>query len=168
MATGAPAKPRPDLCVLLSQASHALTTVLTAALTEVGISPRAHCVLSHALAGERTQSELAALCGLDKTTMVVTVDELERDGLAVRRPSKADRRARIIAATDLGRRVVEAGDEVVARVRQDVLAALPAQEREAFVDGLVRLVGGPLAAPVRCEPPVRRRAPRPVRSSREI
>ncbi|HEY3111870.1 MAG TPA: MarR family transcriptional regulator [Chloroflexota bacterium] len=168
MATSPPARPGQDLCVLLAQASHALTLELTDALTAVGISPRAHCVLTHALTGGLTQSELAELCDLDKTTMVVTVDELERDGLAERRPSAADRRARIIAVTTAGRKVVEEGQEIVARVRDDVLAALPPGQREAFVDGLARLVGGRLSAPQQCQRTVRRRRLPGSRSSRNI
>jgi DNA-binding MarR family transcriptional regulator len=165
MTAPTPAVPDRDLCVLLSQASHGLTLELTAALTAIGITPRAHCVLTHALSGELTQSELAERCDLDKTTMVMTVDALERDGLAERRPSRADRRARIIAVTEAGRRVVADGQEIVAAVRDDVLSALPPEQREVFVDGLARLVGGRLSAPERCDQPVRRRAPLRRRSS---
>jgi hypothetical protein len=93
-ATKTPAKVDVDLMFLLSQASHALETEMTAQLQALGISPRAHCVLTHALSGELTQSQVAERCALDKTTMVVTMDELERAGLAERRPSSTDRRAR--------------------------------------------------------------------------
>jgi MarR family transcriptional regulator, transcriptional regulator for hemolysin len=52
-------------------------------------------VLRAALGGDDcTQSQLAAQCALDKTTMVFALDELERAGLAERRPSRTDRRAR--------------------------------------------------------------------------
>jgi MarR family transcriptional regulator, transcriptional regulator for hemolysin len=159
VSTSAPANLCPDLLFLLSQASHVLTTELTAGLAGLGISPRAYCVLSKALAGGLTQSELAERCALDKTTMVVTMDELERAGLAERRPSPADRRARLIAVTEAGGRAVAAGQRIVARIQDDVLGALPAGEREAFVEGLTRLVGGRLATPVHCRPPVRRRVP---------
>src|SRR3982751_4178632 len=87
---------------LLGQASHALTAEMTAGLESLGITPRSHCVLTHALGAERTQIELASMCALDKTTMVVTVDALEKAGLAERRPSATDRRARIIAVTEAG------------------------------------------------------------------
>src|SRR5688500_5042738 len=102
MATGAAPRTDVDLMLLLGQASHALTTELAAGLIEVGISPRSHCVLTHALGGNLTQSQLAEMCALDKTTMVVTIDELERAGLAERRPSSTDRRARIISVTEAG------------------------------------------------------------------
>jgi MarR family transcriptional regulator for hemolysin len=156
MATTAPDKLRVDLCFLLSQAAHSLSTELAAGLAELGISPRVHCVLSKALPGTLTQKQLADLCGLDKTTMVVTIDELERAGLAERRPSSTDRRARMIAVTKAGERLVEKGNAIVARVYDDVLSSLPAGEREGFVDGLVTLVGGRLGTPVKCETVVRR------------
>jgi DNA-binding MarR family transcriptional regulator len=151
-----------DLMFLLSQASHALTTEMTAGLASVGISPRAYCVLTSARTGELTQSQLAEVCALDKTTMVVTIDELEKTGLAERRLSGSDRRARIISVTAAGERAVEAAERIVADLYADVLGTLPAAERAALLAGLARLVspGGRLATPVACERPVRRRAPR--------
>jgi MarR family transcriptional regulator, transcriptional regulator for hemolysin len=146
-----------DLMLLLGQASHVLATELTARLVEVGITPRAHCVLAHALSGEFTQGDLAEACGLDKTTMVVTLDELERAGLARRQLSSTDRRARIISVTAAGKRKVAQADAIVTRVYGDVLSVLPAAERQAFVSALRRLVGVRLSTPVQCEPPVRRR-----------
>lgn len=152
--------PETDLLLLLSQTSHALNTELTAGLARIGFSPRGYCVLSAALDGGLTQNRLAERCALDKTTMVVTLDELEGAGLAERRASSADRRARIIAVTPAGERKVAAARAIVAGVYGDVLAALPAAERGAFVSALNRLVNGRLSTPVACERPVRRRVPR--------
>jgi MarR family transcriptional regulator, transcriptional regulator for hemolysin len=133
---------------------------MTAQLQALGISSRAHCVLTHALRGELTQSQVAELCALDKTTMVVTMDELERAGLAERRPSSTDRRARIIAVTKAGERSVAEANAIVERIYAEVLGALPAGQRDAFVAGLAQLVGGRLSTPAKCERPVRRRAVR--------
>ena len=149
-----------DLMLLLSQASHALNTELTAGLAGIGFSPRGYCVLSAALQGGQTQNRLAERCALDKTTMVVTLDELEAAGLAERRPSSSDRRARIIAVTTAGERKVAAAREIVAGVYGDVLASLPEDERRGFVGALNRLVSGRLGTPVACARPVRRRVPR--------
>ena len=157
------ASPAPPTCLtsdlgwLLSRVSHALTTESTAALEDSGISPRGHSVLAAALTGEYSQTELARMVGLDKTTMVVTVDELESQGLVERTPSKADRRARLIKVTKAGRRKVETADGVLDRVREDVLEALPDEEREVFLRALGRLACGRLAEPVTCAQPVRRR-----------
>lgn len=149
-----------DLCWLMSKASHVLTTEVTAALEGVGISPRAHSVLSAALTGEHTQIELARMVGLDKTTMVVTLDDLEAAGLAERRPSATDRRARVIAVTEAGERKVREAERVTERVRADVLGVLPAGERQPFLHALRRLVDERLSEPVPCAQPVRRRAVR--------
>ena len=129
---------------------------MTAALAEIGMTPRAHCVLVKAMGGELTQIELAKLADLDKTTMVVTLDELEEAGLAERRPSLADRRARIVVVTPEGQRVAAAGEQIVDRVHGEVLEALPAAERDAFATCLTQLADGHLATPVDCDRPVRR------------
>jgi MarR family transcriptional regulator for hemolysin len=150
----------PDLCWLLSRASYTLTTELTAGLESIGVSPRAHCVLTAAMTGDHTQTELARMVGLDKTTMVVTLDELEAAGLAERRPSSEDRRARVIAVTKAGKRKVDEAEAIAERIRADVLSVLPEDEREVFLEALTRLVGGRLSEPVACSQTVRRRAPR--------
>jgi DNA-binding MarR family transcriptional regulator len=145
-----------DLCWLLSRASHSLTTEMSAALESVGLSPRQHQVLTAAQTGPHTQVELARTVGLDKTTMVVTIDELEANGLAERRPSESDRRARIIAVTDAGRKKIRAADEILARIRGDVLATLPAEERVPFIAALTRLVSDRFSQPAQTSRPARR------------
>jgi MarR family transcriptional regulator, transcriptional regulator for hemolysin len=147
-----------DLCWLLARTSHALTTELTAGLENSGISRREHSVLATANTGTYTQTELAKMIGLDKTTMVVTLDGLEAAGLAERRPESTDRRARVIAVTKAGERKLREAEKVLDRVRDDVLSALPEGEREVFLRALGRLARGRLSAPVQCAQPVRRRA----------
>jgi MarR family transcriptional regulator, transcriptional regulator for hemolysin len=154
---------RGDLSFLFDKASQGLTARMNAALAELGITPRGYCVLSKALPGELTQGELAEIALLDKTTMVVTMDHLERAGLARREPSRTDRRARIVQTTEEGRGVVERARTIIDGVYAEVLGALPGQSREVLLDALVALVGrgGPLAAPELAET-----RPRARRSSR--
>ncbi|MET8307383.1 MULTISPECIES: MarR family transcriptional regulator [unclassified Micromonospora] len=135
----------PDLLFLLSWASHALQAEHAAGLAELGISPRAHYVLAQARIGGLTQREIGERCGVDKTTMVVTLDQLERAGLAERRPAPTDRRARLITVTAAGERVLERAQDVVRRIQADLLATLPVQDQEAFLRALTALVSGPLA-----------------------
>ena len=156
-AAQAPAPLASDLCWLLSRASHGLTTEFTAALEELGISPREHSVLATAMTGEFTQTEIARMVGLDKTTMVVTVDDLEMAGLADRERSSTDRRARVVRVTDEGERFVREADKVLDRVRNDVLSVLEPDERQVFLNALGTLACGRLAEPVACAQPVRRR-----------
>jgi MarR family transcriptional regulator, transcriptional regulator for hemolysin len=149
-----------DLCWLLSRASYTLTTELTAAFEDLGLSPRAQCVLATAMTGVHTQGEIARTVGLDKTTMVVTLDELEAAGLAERRPSPTDRRARVVAVTPAGERKVREAEAIAEQIRADVLSTLPEGDREVFLSALTRLVRVRLSEPVTCSQPVRRRTPR--------
>src|SRR5436305_2676611 len=156
--TSAPPQPlASDLCWLLGRVSHALNTEMTSALESSGISPRDHSVLATAMTGDYTQTDLARLIGLDKTTMVVTVDELEAAGLAERRPAPGDRRARVIRVTKSGERKVHEAEAILDRVKEDILAGLPASERQPFLTALGTLACGRLSAPVPCMAPVRRR-----------
>ncbi|WP_377268047.1 MarR family winged helix-turn-helix transcriptional regulator [Peterkaempfera sp. SMS 1(5)a] len=157
MTATAPARTAPDLSFLLNRTGHVLQTRMAAALAEVGLTARMHCVLVHALEEERTQIQLAEIGDMDKTTMVVTVDALEEAGLAERRPSSTDRRARIIAVTEEGARVARQSQQIADRVHKEVLEALPEDEREVFVRAMQRLAGGHLATPAECPQPVRRR-----------
>ena len=93
---------------------------------------------------------------MDETTMVVTVDALEKAGPARRRPSRSDRRARIISVTEQGERAVAEGARVADRVHREVLDALPEDERDVLVRAPSRLAEGPLATPAESERPVRR------------
>jgi MarR family transcriptional regulator, transcriptional regulator for hemolysin len=149
-----------NLAWLLYRAHWALASELTAALAPVGVSPRGYHVLRAALSGEHTQRELAEMVGLDKTTMVVTMDELEAKGLAERRPSPTDRRARVIVVTEAGAEKVRRAQEIIERVHADVLSALPVADRKVFLDSLCKLTRDRLSEPVDCMNPVRRRAPR--------
>lgn len=93
---------------------------------------------------------------MDKTTMVVTVDALEKAGLAERRPSSTDRRARVIAVTEEGAKVAKESQKIVDQVHQGALGALPEDEREVLLRALNRLVTGHLETPVEGSRPARR------------
>lgn len=147
-----PPRTVPDLTGYLTHAGHVLETQLSAALADVGLTLRMQCVLRHALEAERTQIQLAELAYMDKTTMVVTVDALEKAGYAERKPSATDRRARIIAVTEAGAAIAQEGQRIVDRVHADALEALAAGERKPFVEALQKLVEGHLATAVEAQP----------------
>jgi MarR family transcriptional regulator for hemolysin len=145
---------------MLDHANHAFGCEVASALAPLGLGSRGYCVLQSAMDAELTQTQLAGMIGLDKTTMVVTVDELERLGLAERVALPSDRRARVIKVTAAGRDKVAEGQRIVDAVQAEVLETLPEHEREVFVAALTRLVSDRLAAAPQCHPPLRRREPR--------
>jgi len=145
-----------DLLFLLNQATFALSNEMASRLADVELSPRKYCVLSRALREELTQIRLAEASMLDKTTMVVTLDELEQAGLAERRPSPEDRRARIVRVTPKGEAAVAAAGRIVEQMQQELLATVPEASRQAFLRALEQLVAGPLASPSHVDRSVRR------------
>ncbi|MFF2778968.1 MarR family winged helix-turn-helix transcriptional regulator [Streptomyces sp. NPDC058052] len=147
MTAMSPRRSEPDLSYLLDHTSHVLRTRMAAELAEIGLTARMHCVLVHALEEERTQAQLAEIGDMDKTTMVVTVDALEKAGLAERQSSSTDRRARIIAVTEAGARVAEESRRIVDGVHAQALGSLPDEEREVLVRALGRLAEGHLRTP---------------------
>jgi MarR family transcriptional regulator for hemolysin len=150
-----------DLAFLLNQASYAFASRLADALQEAGVTVREYCVLWKAGEAEHSQAEIAVLAGLDKTTMVVTLDRLEEAGLAARQPSATDRRARVVHVTPAGRRAYQRGRVIVERVTEQTLAGLDAETRAALVGGLTALSsdGGPLATPSHVKPQRRKQVP---------
>ena len=149
-----------DLSWLLSQAHFALASEINSSFGPLGISGRAFHVLATARTGEHTQTELAEAIGLDKTTMVVTLDELEEAGLAERRQSKTDRRARVVKVTRAGERKVAQGQRLIEEIQEDVLGELAPRERELFLDALGKLVRERFSDELHCTP-LRRREPKP-------
>ncbi|KAB8170908.1 winged helix DNA-binding protein [Streptomyces sp. 3MP-14] len=156
MTSMAPTSGEPDLSYLLDHTSHVLRTRMAAALAELGLTARMHCVLVHALAEERTQIQLAEIGDMDKTTMVVTVDALEEAELAERRPSSTDRRARIIAVTEKGAELARQSQRVVDRVHREALAELGESGAKDLVRALTRLTEGSLGTPAPTPQPARR------------
>ena len=115
------------------------------ALATVGLTPPLFALLN--VVGARTgaiQQELGAALGIDRTTMVALVDQLESAGLATRRPSPSDRRAREIVITPKGRRVLARAKTLLAGAEDEVLAGLGARVRRDLVALLRRaLVSAP-------------------------
>ena len=115
----------------LWRASH---TRIAEALESLGLTPALFGVLN--LLGARDgaiQQEIASSMGIDPSTMVSLIDDLERSGLAQRRPHPTDRRAREIAITAKGRRTLERGRRMAMQVEDEVLGGLTAAERRQLL-----------------------------------
>ena len=79
------------------------------------------------------QQELGAAMGIDPSTMVSLVDQLETAGLAKRRLRPSDRRAREVVITPRGRRALEQARQLARRVEDDVLRGLSGAERRQLL-----------------------------------
>jgi DNA-binding MarR family transcriptional regulator len=123
----------------LWRASH---TRVAQAFESVGLTPALFGLLN--VLGARKgaiQQEIGAAMGIDPSTMVSLIDQLEAAGLAERRPHPTDRRAREIAITPKGRRLLERGRRMSAQVEDEVLRGLTAGERRQLLTLLRRALG---------------------------
>jgi DNA-binding MarR family transcriptional regulator len=103
------------------------------ALAPLGLRPR-HLVALTVLRdhGRPTQQALAAALQTDRTNLIGLLNELETDGLVLRRRSTEDRRRHFVELTDDGtERLVEA-EAALAAVEDEVLGALEADQRETL------------------------------------
>ena len=130
-----------DLGFLLSRASGQVVRATNAALAEHGLRVRQYSVLALACEGADglSQRELATVLALDPSQVVLLVDELTAAGLVERQAPEADRRTRLVIATEEGRRVrVAAGRDADAAV-EIPLSLLGDAERDRLRDMLTRI-----------------------------
>jgi DNA-binding MarR family transcriptional regulator len=120
----------------LWRASH---TRIAEALESIGLTTALFGVLNFLGARQGAiQQEIGSAMGIDPSTMVALIDELERAGLAKRRPHPTDRRAREVTITAKGRRVLEQGRGLAMQVDDEVLRGLTAAERRQLLTLLRR------------------------------
>jgi DNA-binding MarR family transcriptional regulator len=112
----------------LWRASH---TRAAEAFETIGLTPALFALLNVIGAREGAiQQKLGTMLGIDPSTMVSLIDRLESAGLAKRRPSRRDRRAREVVITAKGRRQLERARKMVLEVEDEVLGGLSAGERD--------------------------------------
>ena len=119
------------------------------ALDSIGLTPALFALLNVVGAREGAiQQELGSVLGIDRSTMVSLIDQLESTGLARRRPSATDRRAREIAITPKGRRLLQRARVLIARVEDEILAGLTEEERGELLTLLRRALDSAPAQPL--------------------
>lgn len=102
-------------------AGHDLTPVQFAALSAIDANP------------EVDQVTLAGLIAYDPVTLSGVIDRLQKKGLVSRSVSPRDRRARVIALTPKGQRLLAECAPLVWDLQDDILSGLAAGEREEFM-----------------------------------
>jgi DNA-binding MarR family transcriptional regulator len=114
-------------------------TRAAAALEKVGLTTALFALLN--VIGARDgaiQQELGAALGIDPSTMVSLIDQLESAGLAKRRPSPRDRRAREVLMTGQGRRLLRRARRLVSEAEDEVLRGLTGDQRHELLTLLRR------------------------------
>jgi len=126
---------------LLGRAHMAHRSIAERALASLGLGVKEFGALSVLLEeAPLSQQRLGERQGVDRTTMVAVVADLERSGLVERRPNPDDRRAYSLHATAKGRRVLRQASEAVKQAENEFLAPIPARDRRRLKQLLQRLI----------------------------
>jgi DNA-binding MarR family transcriptional regulator len=110
-------------------------------LATVGLTPRmwgAMNMLDHE--GHMSQQQLGRAIGMDPSSMVSTIDELEAKGWVERRRHPTDRRAYALNITDAGRETLTRARRLAGGAQNELLAPLDGAERAQLHELLLRLV----------------------------
>ncbi len=131
---------RPDLAAMLAPLLREMVAAEEPVLEAHGLTMWGYIVLlALDRSSMRTQAALAAAIGADKTRIIRTLDDLQHDGYIERRPDPDDRRVRLLAITEAGRKVKDAAQEEIQRGEERWLGELSAEERRMFLRVLERL-----------------------------
>ncbi|MFD9888153.1 MarR family winged helix-turn-helix transcriptional regulator [Amycolatopsis sp. NPDC059027] len=131
---------RPDLAAMLGGLLRTLIAMESPVLAEHGLTMWGYVVLSALDGGPvRTQAALAQAIGADKTRIIGTLEELQKAGFISRDPDPADRRVRLLAITEAGRRVRRSAQTRIQAGEEELLGHLSAGERATFLDAARKL-----------------------------
>jgi MarR family transcriptional regulator, lower aerobic nicotinate degradation pathway regulator len=126
---------------LVNQTSVPANSLVSAALASAD-ARRDHYKVLAALDeyGPASQATLGRRCGIDRSDMVATINELTERGFVDRAPDPTDRRRNVITLTRKGRGHLRKLDRLVAEAQDKLLVPLSPGERTQLVDLLTRIV----------------------------
>jgi DNA-binding MarR family transcriptional regulator len=136
---------------LLHRAGQCAGDVFQAEMGLGDLTPRQYAILLTVAQNEGlSQTHLVEKTGIDRSTLADIVRRLLKKGLLQRRRTKDDARAYAVKLTEEGHRVLKSAEPMARKVDDRILAALPGQQRERFVQDLntiVRALGSSNAGP---------------------
>lgn len=125
----------------LRRAAHRINEAVVRELEPLGIHPRHYAVLLLlSKTGPLSQQEIGRELGIDRTTMVHIIDDLEERGLVVRARDPLDRRKYAVGVTDDAQGVLERASAVLTMTEDRFLAPLDAAERRRLHNLLQKLL----------------------------
>jgi DNA-binding MarR family transcriptional regulator len=129
---------------LLSHLARLIRMASEQELEPLGLRPR-HLIALTVMrenGGVTGQQELAAELGVDRTNLVGLLNELEGEGLILRRRAPQDRRRHIVELTPAGEERLAAAEAAIGAAEDEVLGALSDRQREQLFELLQRASAG--------------------------
>jgi DNA-binding MarR family transcriptional regulator len=126
---------------LLGRAADAVKALGEHDLEPLGITPREYTVLALlAECSPLSQTRVAEILGLDRTTILKLGASLEQLGLVVRERDRTDRRAYAVALTPAGEQLRKQAFRLLLSCERRFLSPLAPLERNQLHDLLTRLL----------------------------
>jgi DNA-binding MarR family transcriptional regulator len=148
----------PALTKAMTRRSHEVPAAIKAEWHRHGLAPRhMNLLISLALAGPMSVSDLSARLEVGLATASLIVGELGRVGLVVRSEDQTDRRRTIVDLAPAHRQAISAFVSRRAGTLKNALEPLTPQERAGLVKGLRAIVSALEAAPAQESPATGRR-----------
>ena len=110
-------------------------------LRPLGLSVQMCGVLNRLAEGPVSQQELGEQLGIDRTTVVELIDDLEQKGVVVRARNAADRRSYSLQLTSRGRTVQKRAAKAFDAAAAEVFAPLQPAELNVLMELLTRVIG---------------------------
>jgi len=129
----------PTAGMLLVKIGRAAERWYTEALRPLGLTPRHLGVLLEVQARPTSQQALIDSIGVDPSKLVGLLNDLEADGLIVRRRDPEDRRRHIVEVSKLGRTRLEAAEKAAAVVEDRLFAGIDAEQRAELLGVLAQV-----------------------------
>ncbi|MFF9813392.1 MarR family winged helix-turn-helix transcriptional regulator [Streptomyces sp. NPDC014006] len=127
---------------LLGRAAARGRALVAEALAAQGMKMWHHVVLSAVRdLAPVAQADLGRGVGLDPKDLVGVLNDLQSASLVLREPDPKDRRKNAVRLTEQGERMLQRCEEVACAANAELLEPLSEEERERFLEMLVRVSG---------------------------
>lgn len=134
---------------LLRRCWYGLNQAFRKRLATLGVTPNQFTVLrwlEEDDGGGIRQSDICTRMASDPNTIAALVERMSADGLVKRKVDPTDRRARLISPTTKGRRIYAKARPLAVQLQEEVLQAIPAEERERLLEQIEVLANACQAA----------------------
>jgi DNA-binding MarR family transcriptional regulator len=123
----------PTAGVLLLKIGKVAERRIAEALRPTGLTPRHLGVMFEVQACPTSQQALIEMVGVDASKLVGLLNDLEADGLIVRKRDPQDRRRHIVEVSAKGSARLEEAKKIAATVEEELLAGLDAEQRSELL-----------------------------------
>ena len=130
-----------DFVFVVNKVSERINQEIESVTAPLGLSTKQYgMLLLLQKEGPQAQVVISQRVGLDRTSVMRTVDALEERGLVRRDPDPSDRRKHSVTLTDEGEALLVRSQAEVRQTERDFAAALSEQERAQLLSLLKRLL----------------------------